>query len=378
MKKFQGQEEYFGFGSIKNLDTILHKESYKEIFLVTGHNSYKLSGSEDILKEIFQKNNIRFTRFCNFSSNPKEEEIRRGFKIFNQNNNNYDLIIAVGGGSCIDVSKKIKLDYYEETKQKIPLIAIPTTAGSGSEATYFIVYYKGKKKQSSGNLEITLPEYTIVDPQFTMSLPKKIAAATGIDALGQSIESYWSINSNKQSKEFSKQAIKCLINNLEISVNSTDPELKKQAKYYVMAGANLAGKAINITKTTACHSIAYPMTSYFRVLHGHAVGLTLGQMLIFNSFISGKDCADFRGPDYVKKTTRELTFLLGGHNEKEAARNITSLMHKIGLETRLSKLGINERRKNIIIKEGFKLERVKNNPRKLTLESLRDILDRIS
>ncbi len=248
------QQEYFGFGSIKNLEEILTKEKAKKVFLVTGRKSFKLSGAKQILDEILK--DYELIKFSDFSSNPKIREIQKGLDLFQKDN--FEIIVAIGGGSCIDVAKAIKMFYLEKySKRKISLVAIPTTAGSGSEATYFIVYYVGKEKQSKGILDTTLPDYTICDPQFTLSMPKNIAAITGIDALSQAIESYWSIYSTPESQEFSRQAIKLLMDSLDEAVNKPT----KQSKQNVMMAANLAGKAINITRTTAPHSIGYPLTS---------------------------------------------------------------------------------------------------------------------
>lgn len=364
------QEEYFGFGSIKNLQSILKKENSKNVFLVTGKNSYETCGAKDYIDKL---KGFSFTRFSDFSSNPKIEQIQKGLNLFNQGN--YDLLVSVGGGSPIDVAKAIKLFTLEKTpERKLSLVAIPTTAGSGSEATHFIVYYEGKEKQSKGKPDITLPEYAICDPELTMSLSKEVAASTGTDAFAQAVESYWSINSTSESKEFAKQAIVLLIGNLEKSILEND----RIAKANIMKAANFAGKAINISRTTACHSIAYPITSYFGIPHGHAAGLTLGEMLDYNSNLTNlKECNDLRGIEYVQNTINELTKLMGFQVASEAKNFIVNLMRKIGLETRLSLLKIDENGINLLIENGFNPERVKNNPRLLTEQGLRDILQSI-
>lgn len=253
------------------------------------------------------------------------------------------------------------------------MIAIPTTAGSGSEATYFIVYYIGKEKQSEGTPNVTLPDYSISDPQFTISLPAQITASTGMDALSQAIESYWSVNSTSQSRQFSQKAINLLLKNLEQAVNT--PSLNSREN--VMRAANLAGKAINITKTTAPHSISYPITSYFQIPHGHAVALTLGEMLIYNSNVNEEDCLDKRGKEYVKATIQEINNMLGVSASIQARGKIQALMNQIGLETKLSKLGFNSRDIGLIIEKGFNLDRIKGNPRRLTRKGLRFLLNSI-
>lgn len=365
------QKEYFGFGSINNLNSILDTEKIRNVFIVAGKNSFSLSGARKKIEKIFSECRCNYNLFSGFSSNPKIEEINHGFKLFKYQK--CEGIIGIGGGSAIDTAKAIKLACFIEYNKKLPLIAIPTTAGSGSEATHFIVYYKGKEKQSKGDLDLTLPEYSICDPALTLSLPKYVRATTGIDALSQAIESYWSVNSTEKSKIFSKESIPLLFKNLEKSVNTED----KISKENLMRASNLAGKAINISQTTACHSISYPITSYFGIAHGHAAALTLGEFLVYNSRVSEADCSDKRGPGYVKKTINELVNLIGIDEVDKASLFIEELMKRIGLKTRLSELGIQKQNINLIIKHGFNPERVKNNPRILTKENLTKILNNI-
>lgn len=366
------QQEYFGFGSLSKLEDILKKEGIRKVFLVTGKGSFESCGAKERLPCIFEKTGCDFTRFYDFSSSPKLEEIEKGFDLFQ--NESYDCIIGIGGGSSIDVAKSIKLSNYDERGRIVPLVAIPTTSGSGSEATYFIVCYKDKEKQSQGHPEITLPDYAILDPGLTIYLPRRIIASTGMDALSQAIESYWNISSTDESKEYSIESIRLIMQNLERNANNPFEESRTN----MMRAANLAGKAINITRTTACHSVSYPITSYFEIPHGHAVALTLGEMLVYNSKCENETCNDERGAGYVRKTINEIVGMLGAKNADESYTMINNLMKSIGLETRLSDLGIGKEGIEIIINNGFTPERVKNNPRVLTKENLRKILERIN
>ena len=365
------QKEYFGLGSIRNLRQILKDEKSENVFLVTGRKSYELSGAKEELERIFSETNIQYSRFSNFSPNPKIEEVEKGVESFQRNN--YNAIVAVGGGSAIDVAKAIKkLDNKEhrENPKHIPLIAIPTTAGSGSEATHFIVYYIGKEKQSKGDPNLTMPNYSISDSQLTLSLPKHITAASGMDALSQAVESYWCVNSTPRSKELAEKAITLLLTHLEQAVNKPNQTNKEN----VMRGANLAGKAINITSTTACHAISYPITSYFQVQHGHAVGLTLGEILVHNSQVTKDDCLDLRGEKYVKETINKINRLFKSTTPQQTKHKIQTIMQNIGLETKLSGLGLTKEDLNIILQKGFNPGRIKNNPRFLTEYNLKKLL----
>lgn len=376
------QQEYFGLNSISNLKKILSKHKPKSIFLVTGKSSYARSGAKLVLDKILK--NFNLMHFYDFEENPKLNDVEKGLRVFRENN--CDFVIAIGGGSVIDIAKSINIlaanpykpiEYVKNKKNinnkgKI-LVAVPTTSGSGSESTQFAVVYIGKTKYSLDQPFI-LPDYAIVDPQFTFSMSKYVTACTGMDALSQAIESYWSINSTEESKKCSVKAIKLILKNLPDSVNNPS----KKSREAMAIAANLAGKAINTTKTTACHSVSYPMTSYFNVAHGHAVALTLPEMLVYNSQVIEKDILDRRGINYVKKTISEIAKLLGARNAKDAGSKINNLMNEIGLSTRLKELGIKTNKDiEIIIKKGFNPDRIKNNPRRLTEGVLRKILEKI-
>jgi len=362
------QKEYFGSRSIENLREILDKSNSKSIFLVTGRKSYRSCGAEAVLKELLESYDV--TRFYDFSVNPKLEDVEMGLKIFREHD--FDMIIAVGGGSVIDMGKLINifaaqkgepLSYIrkENTINKPGkfLVAIPTTAGSGSEATHFAVVYVDGVKYSLTHRFI-LPTYAIVDPLLTLSMPKNVAATTGMDAFSQAIESYWSINSTDESKSYSEKAIKLVLDNIRESVNTSSLKSRKA----MAEAAHLAGKAINIAKTTAPHALSYTITSRFGIPHGHAVALTLGRVLEYNAGVTDSDCNDKRGKDYVRKTIRDLVSMLGCSTPREANHAINEIMKDIGLETNLIKLGIQDEKIEDII-NNINYERLMNNPRKL-------------
>jgi len=374
------QKEYIGFNSIKSLKPILAETSAKRIFLVTGKSSYIKSGAKELLDNLL--NDYEVQRFQDFDLNPKLKDLERGIEVFNQDD--YDVVIAVGGGSVIDTAKLINFsavnnlnirEYLSNPQKKFikprPLIAIPTTSGTGSEATHFAVLYIDHTKYALA-YEYILPDVAIIDPALTMSMPKYITATTGMDALSQAIESYWNINSNDKSKAFAAEAIELIMSNLPGAVNAPD----KSTRSAMSKAANLAGKAINITSTTASHAVSYPLTSYFGIPHGHAVALTLAAMLEYNAGVSDDDVLDARGCDYVTENLNKLAALLGKKDIAGAKEEIAELMKRIGLEMKLSLLGVKaEKDIDTIINNGLDPDRVKNNPRKLTRDALRKMLN---
>jgi alcohol dehydrogenase class IV len=376
------QEEYFGYGSIEKLSDILDRYNSKNIFLVTGKKSFSLSGSKEKLLPILRDRS--YTHFNSFSANPSINEIYTGISIFKKKN--YDLVITIGGGSAIDIGKAINVLAFQNDlpelvikgkkrlkSQGLPLIAIPLTSGTGSEATGYSTIYINKTKYSLSDRNLIVPSVSIIDPSLTESMPKYLTAVTGLDALCQGIESYWSINSTEKSRKYANESVKLAYNSIERAVNCPD----KDSRMKMARAANLSGKAINISKTTACHSISYPITSYFNVPHGHAVALTMPEIIEFNYNINKKDCNDKRGVDFVKKRLDEIIILLDSSDEKEAKYKINKLMLKIGVETKLNKLNISKKNAEIILKKGFKADRMSNNPRKIERKNLEEILKRI-
>lgn len=375
--------EFIGKDSVKNLPKILIENNFKNVFYITG-NSPLEQGNIDKVQSIIEKE-CKFFHFNDIVPTPTIEGIRKALNLFRKGN--YDLIIAMGGGSVLDIGKCVSIFSTNEGKIEdyllkkttikrsgIPLVLIPTTTGTGSEATHFAVIFIEKTKYSLADPKFMYADYVIVDPELTYTLPKRVTAYTGMDALSQGIESFWNINSTDESKKYAKKAIELVINNLLKTVHNPDKELR----YNMAIAANYAGKAINITKTTACHAISYPITSYFNIPHGHAVALTLPSMIVFNSEVDENDVLDTRGVDYVKKTMSELISIIGVSSFIEAKEKIKDLMIDIGLEIKLQDLGIKSQEDiEIIIKNGFNPERVKKNPRLLTEPQLRNILEEI-
>lgn len=365
------------FSAPVRLKKFFEKNKAQRIFLVTGSASYKKSGAEQMFRSVLSHYEV-FT-FSNFDINPKIEDVERGIKIFRKKK--CDVTVAVGGGSTIDMAKLINtlsaqrsspasyiLGQKTISKQGKSMVAIPTTAGSGSEATRFAVVYIDGVKYSVEH-DLVLPNLAIVEPELTMSMTPNLTAVSGMDALSQAIESYWSVNATPTSKRFSKKAISLILGNLAPSVKNPT----RVSRAAMARGANLSGQAINLAKTTAPHALSYVLTSRFGIPHGHAVALTLGALFFYNSGVNRKDVADKRGETYIKNTFVELECLLGVSNSQAAVFKLESIMKKIGLETRLSKLGI--RRSDInAIANGVNIKRLKNNPRRLDRQDIARIL----
>lgn len=271
------QQVFIGTSSINNFLPILRKYAPNHVFLVRGKKSYETCGAKTIIDNLLTTLHCTITEFYDFEENPKIEDVEKGLSILRQNPSS--LIIGIGGGSVLDMSKLLRFFYsysgdaigqiFKKEHELLPLIAFPTTAGTGSEATHFSVLYKDKVKYSVEHENI-LPDVAIVYPPFTYNNPPYLTACTGFDALAQGIESYWNVNATEESDEYAEKAIKLLWSNLPLAVNSPTNEVRDK----VSEGAYWAGRAINITKTTAPHAFSYPFTTYYGYPHGHAVALT--------------------------------------------------------------------------------------------------------
>ena len=375
------QEEFIGFGTLEKLEDVVERAGTKSIFLVTGGNSYALSGARERIKTI--QDDIPHVRFI-ATQNPDIEIIKEGTQVFR--NANPDMVVAVGGGSVLDTAKSVNVLAAQEGKpedyvrgkpltRKGPhLIAIPTTSGTGSEATHFATIYIKKEKYSLADRESMFPDVSIVDPTLTETLPPYITACTGLDALCQGIESLWSINSTKRSREWATRAIELAYGNIEQAVNNPN----RDARLSMALASNYSGKAINISKTTAPHSVSYPMTSYYSVPHGHAVSLTTPSFIEFNALVNDENCNDKRGARFVREKLETLFEILDCNGPPTAKKRLEDLMAKIGVATRLNDVGIDEKGIQLVTRKGFAPDRMGNNPREVTREDLTSILERIA
>ena len=314
-------------GSIENL------KYWKEDALVfTGKKSF-----EKIRPIVEEYLNFPFY-YNDFSTNPKLEEIEKGVETISINPKT---IIAIGGGSVIDFAKV----YKYKTKLNVPLIAIPTTCGTGSEATQFAVYYKEGKKQSLDSPEV-LPNVAIVDSQFVENNPTYLKACTALDAYCQAIESYFACKSTEKSRQYAMEAIKLCRDNLVKYVNSNE----KTYSLNMSKASNLSGKAINISRTTAAHAMSYSITTKYGIPHGHAVALNIAKVMEYNKNVDEKSINDKRGVAFVRERMDEIYSTIGILNANDYFQN---LFYKVGIEYKEYP------------SEYIDPERLKNNPRKI-------------
>ena len=275
-------------------------------------------------------------RFSDFQPNPLYESVVEGVKLLRDEG--CDSIIAVGGGSAMDVAKCIKaycrMDgdgadggflKQEILPNDIPFLAMPTTAGTGSEATrYAVIYYEGKKQSVTS--ESFIPETVLMDPDCLKTLPLYQKKATMCDALCHAIESFWSVNSTEESREYSRAAIRGVMEHMDGYLNNTE-----EGRKGMLLAANTAGRAINITQTTAGHAMCYKITSLFGCAHGHAAMLC--DRVLYSWMTENTDrCIDPRGEAFLKQILDGIGQALGCGDAKAGAEKLREIFAFLSFE----------------------------------------------
>lgn len=289
------------------LDVVLKAGGIRKVFLVCGNSS------EQRIRSFLAEYKYDFTLFQDFSPNPQVADVRRGTELFCASG--CAAIAAIGGGSAIDTAKGIKLmsvsdgedDFFHNRHNynAARLIAIPTTAGSGSESTRFAVLYDGQEKISITHDSI-LPDHAILCAPLLDTLPDYQKKATLLDALCQAVESYWARGADEFSKAYAGQAITLILNHYKQYLQNDE-----SAARAIMQAANLSGRAINISRTTLPHAMSYRLTSQYGISHGHAVGWALGAVW--------QDMAEHDIPDSLKCRMVKLCRIFGSGDMAGAA-----------------------------------------------------------
>lgn len=363
------QKVFLGDSSIENLNKVLSLYEGKNVFLVRGKKSYELCGARALLEKLMNFYSFDLQEFYDFSENPRIEDVERG--LFLLNNKSYDLIVAVGGGSVLDMAKLLRFFYSygdretlilgtQKYRELIPLITVPTTAGTGSEVTHFAVLYKNKIKYSIAHKDL-LSDIAIIYPPFTYSNSAYLTACAGFDALAQAIESYWNVNSTFLSDEYALRAINLIWSNLPKAVCAPTEQIRK----YLSEGAYWAGMAINITKTSAPHAMSYSFTSHYNIPHGHAVALSFPFFMEFNCNLTNIELQSSLSFEYYKEKIDILFQYLNYKRDISINHFMFDYISSLGLSFNLP---INF--SDDIIINNVNIQRLNNNPRIVRIQDI--------
>ena len=347
----------------------------EKVLLVCGKSITRQKINE-YFENVQDRLGVKVTRFMDFTPNPRYESVVTGVALFRQEDCRG--IVAVGGGSAMDVAKCIKLysnmlgngadgDYLRQkiVPNEIPFLAMPTTAGTGSEATrYAVIYYDGAKQSVAD--PSCIPGTVLMDSSVLRTLPEYQKKSTVMDALCHAIESFWSVNSTEKSKLVSCEAIKMIMANLDAYLANTD-----DGNAAMLLAANLAGKAINIAQTTAGHAMCYKITSLFGCAHGHAAALC--DLVLFPWMIENADkCIDPRGKGYLDRTLNEIGHAMGCKDAVSGAGKFADLFENfdLGIPTASEE-------QFLTLKTSVNPVRLKNHPIALDEETIDDLYHKI-
>ena len=352
-----------GEGVHREIGEILHTLDCRKFLLVCGGSFRRLP-----IAGYFETLDIPYVTFTDFTPNPQYDEVCRGVEVYRANG--CDAIVAIGGGSAMDVAKCIKLYapmmddvcYLEQpyVDTGIPLIALPTTAGTGSESTRFAVIYHNGEKQSVHHDSI-LPDYAVLEPAVLYTLPDYQRKCTMMDALGQAIESYWSVAATEESRKLAAEAIRGIMRHWREYIFGEDAV----AAMEILRASNLAGQAIHITTTTAPHAMSYKLTTFYGLPHGHAVALCLPR--VWEYMLT---CADAS----LTAVLDEIAACMGVASSQEAVALLDAMMGEMELGCPVAECRDEEIARLVA---GVNVERLGNHPVPLSAEALRGLYEQI-
>lgn len=283
-------------------------------------------------------------------------------------------VIGFGGGSSMDVAKMIALlavsdqpldEMYgvnQATGSRLPLVLIPTTAGTGSEVTAVSILTTGAEEKKGVVSPIILPDIALLDAELTLGLPAHITAATGVDAMVHAIEAYTSksANNNPISKMLAKQALDLLGANIRVAVANGS---NREARENMLLGSMLAGQAFANSPVAAVHALAYPVGSLFHVPHGLSNALVLKEVMRFNA----PECS----LEYAELAPHVFAEIDQSKNAKDVTNDFIEQLGKLnldlGLKAGLQHVGISQSDVSKLSDDAMKQTRLLvNNPRELT------------
>lgn len=279
-------------GSARRLAAICEEQGARSVMLVTDPGIINVGLLEDVLPA-FKESGIQLTLFKDVEADPADSTVidaanqARAAKA--------DYVVGFGGGSSMDVAKLVALLAHPECKQplsemygvgnargaRLPLLQVPTTAGTGSEVTPIAIVTTGATTKAGVVSPVLQPDIALLDAELTKGLPAQVTAATGIDAMVHAIEAYTSVHKkNPVSDMLAKEALRLLSSNLMAAVNEGH---NLEARSNMLLGALYAGQAFANAPVAAVHALAYPLGGHFHIPHGLSNSLVLPHVMRFNS-----------------------------------------------------------------------------------------------
>ena len=373
------ETSYFGYGSRSVLKDEIKNRNYKKALVVTQENI--LTNVTNKVLDILNECNYSYELYMGIKPNPTIKNVKDG--VLKCKEIKADYIIAVGGGSVIDTAKAIgiimtnpefenvvSLDGTAETKNKsLPIIAIPTTAGTAAEVTinYVITDEERVKKMVCVDPH-DIPVLSIIDQELMMEMPKMVAASTGMDALTHAMEGFITKSAWEMTDMFHLEAIKLIFNNIDKAVNNKD----KEAIENVGLGQYIAGMGFSNVGLGIVHSMAHPLGALYDTPHGIANAVLLPYVMEYNS----KVCKDkFR--EIAKVMNLKVENLTEDEIVKEVINAIVDMNKKLGIPNNLKELNVQEKDIEWLANAAYNDLCTGGNPRETSIEDIKELYTKI-
>lgn len=367
---------HFGAGAVKKVGELAKAEGAKKALIITD----SFIAQSDIRKKIeesLSKAGIAVEVFDGVTPNPTTACVDAGSDFAAKSD--ADILIAVGGGSSMDTAKGVSLgaknpqrgiglDYQTQfEKPGLPIIAIPTTAGTGSEVNAFgVITDEATHVRFYVGHSSALAKAAILDPELTLGLPPKATAATGMDAMIHAVESYLSIRNNPYSDGIALQTIELVMKNL-LTAYKDGSNLEARAN--MLLASHIVGVGFSHTGLGLVHGIGHSLGGHFNVPHGVALCTVLDQVLRFNLPVRQARLAKIAQALSVADTAK-----LEAENADKAIKTLVELASAVGLGTKLSDHGITEADLPLLAKTAVEDAVTLNNPIKPTEQDVLGIL----
>lgn len=365
------QNIIFGMGSLAQLPELLIESSSNHVFLISDGGLAKLGVVEKI-ESIIQNSGITCTTYLGVLPNPTVSIVDEATALYTQCG--ATSIVALGGGSSMDVAKAVgvlanyggSITQYEGNFKVpgpiVPMIAIPTTAGTGSEVTASAVITDESRnyKLSVFSYEL-LPRYALLDPALIMTAPASIAASCGVDALIHAMEAYISTKATPFSDAMAEKAMELIGANLRRFVANRQDE---DAACAMMLGCNFAGIAFAWARLGNVHAMSHPVSGYFHVAHGVANSILLPTVLEYNAL------ADHGRYKKMYNYIHQGSPCIENFQPKMLVDEIRKLNNELGIPARLSDVGVTADKIPAMAEDAMKSGNIPANPRQTTLKDM--------
>ena len=369
---------HFGEGKLEDVGN-LAKNLGKKALLVTGKKSMKKLGITDKVMKLLESSFVEAILYDNIPPNPTVEIVDEGAKIARKEG--CDVIIGLGGGSALDAAKGVAVvashggsawDYIGEDKvtgEPLPIVAIPTTAGTGSEVTPVCVLTNKKNLRKDAIVSpYTFPKIAIVDPTLMRSMPPELTADTGFDALAHAVEAYLSLNANPFSDTLAMKAIS-LINDSLVEVTKNGENLKLRAN--MALASSLAGMAIAQAGVVAGHGFGMSIGGILGTPHGRTVGILLPHIMRYNLPEASDRIAQLAGCFNLPAIKDTID------RAQKVIETVEKIMEGVNFSTRLKDIGVDKKDIPRIVEDCIDRPDMINNPRKFDIKKAQKFLESI-